>query len=202
MLESKFITRIAQEISLNEEQVTRTIELFDGGATIPFVARYRKDVTSNLDEAQLEAIQQRAQYFSSLAQRRESILETIEKQGKLTEELKAEIEACFDQTRLEDLYLPFKPARRTKATVAREKGLEPLADFLMKQIVLDGAIELFAEKYVNREKAVSSAEEALEGAAFILAERISTDADVRALVRARMLDKGIIKVHPTKNADG
>lgn len=202
MLEPKFITRIAEEIALKEEQITRVIELFDGGSTIPFVARYRKDVTGGLDEVQLEAIQDRAQYFASLAQRRDSILETVEKQGKLTDELKAEIQACFDRTRLEDLYLPFKPARRTKATVAREKGLEPLADFLMKQIVLEGAIELFAEKYVNREKAVSSPEEALEGAGFIVAERINNDADTRALVRARMLDEGMIKAHPTKNADG
>ncbi|MFO7976436.1 MAG: Tex-like N-terminal domain-containing protein [Candidatus Hydrogenedentota bacterium] len=202
MLESKFIAHIAQEISLKQEQVARAIELFDNGSTIPFIARYRKDVTGGLDEAQLEGIQQRAQYFASLTQRRNSILETIEKQGKLTQELKTEIEACFDRTRLEDLYLPFKPARRTKATVAREKGLEPLADFLMKQIVLDGAIELFAEKYVDSEKAVSSAEEALEGAGFIVAERISNDADVRALVRGRMLDEGIIKAYPTKNADG
>ena len=202
MLEPKFITRIAGEIALKEEQVTRVIELFDGGSTIPFVARYRKDVTGGLDEVQLEAIEERAQYFASLTQRRDSILESIEKQGKLTDELKAEIEACFDRTRLEDLYLPFKPARRTKATVAREKGLEPLADFLMKQIVLEGAIELFAEKYVNREKAVSSPEEALEGAGYIVAERVNNDADTRALVRARMLDEGMIKAHPTKNADG
>ena len=115
---------------------------------------------------------------------------------------RAEIDACFDRTRLEDLYLPFKPARRTKATVAREKGLEPLADFLMTQLLIEGPIEFFAEKYVNPEKAVSSPEEALEGAGYIVAERISTDADVRALVRARMLDEGIIKAHPTKNAEG
>ena len=193
MLESKFIGRIAQEVALKHEQVQRTIELFDSGATIPFVARYRKDVTGNLDETQLEAVHERAQYFAALAQRRDSILDTIEKQGKLTGELRAEIDACFDRTRLEDLYLPFKPARRTKATVAREKGLEPLADFLMTQLLIEGPIEFFAEKYVNPEKAVSSPEEALEGAGYIVAERISTDADVRALVRARMLDEGIIK---------
>ncbi len=202
MLESKFIARIAQEISLNEEQVARAIELFDGGATIPFVARYRKDVTGNLDEAQLEAVQERAQYLAALAQRRDSILDTIGKQGKLTEELRAQIDACFDRTRLEDLYLPFKPMRRTKATAAREKGLEPLADFLMTQMLIEGPIEFFAEKYVSPEKAVSSAEEALEGAGYIVAERISTDADVRALVRGRMLDEGLIKAHPTKNAEG
>jgi len=202
MLESKFIGRIAQEVALKHEQVQRTIELFDSGATIPFVARYRKDVTGNLDETQLEAVHERAQYFAALAQRRDSILDTIEKQGKLTGELRAEIDACFDRTRLEDLYLPFKPARRTKATVAREKGLEPLADFLMTQLLIEGPIEFFAEKYVNPEKAVSSPEEALEGAGYIVAERISTDADVRALVRARMLDEGIIKAHPTKNAEG
>ncbi|HOF42179.1 MAG TPA: Tex-like N-terminal domain-containing protein, partial [Candidatus Hydrogenedentes bacterium] len=141
MLESQFIGRIAEDISLNPEQVQCTVQLFDAGATIPFVARYRKDVTGNLDETQLEAVYERAQYFSLLAQRRDTILETIEKQGKLTGELRAEIEACMDRTRLEDLYLPFKPARRTKATVAREKGLEPLADFLMKQMLIEGPIE-------------------------------------------------------------
>ncbi len=202
MLESRFIGRIAHEVDLKEEQVARTIELFDTGATIPFIARYRKDVTGNLDEAQLEAVQCRAHHFSALAQRRDNILDTIDKQGKLTEELRADIEACFDRTRLEDLYLPFKPARRTKATVAREKGLAPLADFLMQQLMLEGAIEIFAENYVDHAKSVSSVEEALEGAGFILAERISTDADVRALVRGRMLDEGIIKAHPTKNAEG
>jgi uncharacterized protein len=202
MLESQFIGRIAEDISLNPEQVQCTVQLFDAGATIPFVARYRKDVTGNLDETQLEAVYERAQYFSLLAQRRDTILETIEKQGKLTGELRAEIEACMDRTRLEDLYLPFKPARRTKATVAREKGLEPLADFLMKQMLIEGPIEFFAEKYVSPEKAVSSPEEALEGAGYIVAERISANAGVRALVRARMLDEGIIKAHPTKNAEG
>ncbi|HOD51707.1 MAG TPA: Tex family protein [Candidatus Hydrogenedentes bacterium] len=202
MLESKFINRIAQEVSLREEQVARAIELFEGGATIPFVARYRKDLTGSLDETRLEAIHERAQYFSSLAQRRDSVLDIIDKQGKLTGELRAEIDACFDRTHLEDLYLPFKPTRRTKATAAREKGLEPLADFLMQQLLLEGAIEIFAEKYIDPAKAVSSAEEALEGAGFIVAERISTDAAVRALVRGRMLDEGIIKAHPTKNAEG
>lgn len=202
MLESRFVERIAKETSLAVKQVTRTIDLFNGGATIPFVARYRKDTTGNLDEVQLEAVQKRMGYFASLSHRCDSILQSIQKQDKLTDELKAKIEACIDRTRLEDLYLPFKPARRTKATAAKEKGLEPLADFIMAQTITDETIESFAEKFIDTEKSVSSVEEALEGACFIIAERISNDADIRVLVRGRMLDEGLIKAHPTKNAEG
>ncbi len=202
MLEEKFVERISKELSVRSQQAIKAIELLDGGATIPFIARYRKDVTGNLDEVQLEAIAERNTYFTALTQRRTSVLEAIEKQGKLTDELRAAIEGCSDKTTLEDLYLPYKKARRTKATVAREKDLEPLANFLMMQALPAETIEEFAAKFVSAEKSVSSAEEALEGAGFILAEKISLDAETRALMRDVLIKQGKIAAQPTKNSEG
>lgn len=202
MLVEQFIEKIATEVAAGPEQVEAAIKLFDGGATLPFVARYRKDVTGNLDEVKLESIEQRNLYFTALAQRRNAILQAIEKQGKLTGELRTAIEACDDNNRLEDLYLPYKKKRRTKATVAREQGLQPLADFLWEQAPGEQTLEEFAQTFVRPEKAVPSLEEALAGARHILAEGIANDAEARTFVRQRMAAQGKITSCTTKNSEG
>lgn len=202
MLAEQFIEKIAEEISARPTQVAVAIKLFDGGATIPFIARYRKDATGSLDEVKLETVEQRNHYFIALGQRRESILQAIEKQGKLTDELRAAIATCSDKSRLEDLYLPYKKKRRTKATLAREQGLDPLANFIWEQVPGEQTLEEFTQTFVRPEKAVASPEEALAGARFIVAERIANDVDARALVRDRMLAEGKITSCTTKNSEG
>ena len=202
MIEEGFLRLIADEVGVQVSQTAKAIELLTGGATIPFIARYRKDVTGGLNEEHLERIEARNEYFVSLTARRVYVLETIAKQGELTEELRAAVESCSDKTQLEDLYLPFKKARRTKATVAREKGLTALADFLWAQGLGEQSIEEFATAFVKQEKAVHSVEEALEGARHILAERISVDREARTLVREHMVSSGSIAAYPTKNCEG
>ncbi|GMV93621.1 MAG: RNA-binding protein [Candidatus Hydrogenedentota bacterium] len=202
MIDEKYLRLIADEVEVQAQQAAKAIELLTGGATIPFIARYRKDVTGGLREDQLERIEKRNEYFVSLTARRSYVLETIAKQGKLTEELRIAIDRCMDKTELEDLYLPYKKARRTKATVAREKGLTTLADFLWNQELAEQSIEAFAATFAKPEKAVPSAEDALEGARHILAERVSVDRDAREFLRNHMLNSGAIAAHPTKNCEG
>ena len=132
MLDDCFVERIASEVYVRPEQVASTIRLLDGGATIPFVARYRKDVVGNLDEALIEIIAERNSYYIGVVNRRRNILDACTKAGVLTDELRAKIDGCFDKAVLEDLYLPFKPKRRTKASAAEDQGLAPLADALGK----------------------------------------------------------------------
>src|ERR1700743_2501078 len=126
----KIVQRIATELSVQPRQVAAAVQLLDEGGTVPFIARYRKEVTGNLDEVQIRGIEEKLAYFRELEDRRETVLRTIEEQGKLTDELRDRINATLDRSELEDLYLPYKPKRRTKATIAREKGLEPLALYL------------------------------------------------------------------------
>jgi uncharacterized protein len=168
------------------------IGLLDEGGTVPFIARYRKEATGNLDEVQILAIEEKLAYFRELADRRETILASIAEQGKLTDELKGRIEATLDKSELEDLYLPYKPKRRTKATIAREKGLEPLAQYLWAQQNTDQPLEIFATSFVNAELGVATVDEALEGARHIVAEWISEDADLRKALRALVVDEGIV----------
>ncbi|MFW6357651.1 MAG: Tex family protein [Chroococcales cyanobacterium] len=185
---------IAQELSLRPYQVANTLELFNEGATIPFIARYRKERTGALDEVQLRDISERYTYLTELEKRKESIKESIASQGKLTDELAAEIEACSEKTKLEDLYLPYKPKRRTRATTAREKGLEPLADYirsLNSPQAKSAALEAEAEKYIDSEKKVETVEDALQGASDILAEEVSEKADLRAYLRSYLMEEGI-----------
>ena len=169
-----------------------TIGLLDEGSTVPFIARYRKELTGNLDEVQIRAIEERLVYFRELVSRKETILASIQEQGKLTGELKARIAQTLDKSELEDLYLPYKPKRRTKASIAREKGLGPLADYLWSQEPTGTPLETFAGSFVDAEKGIASSEEALEGARHILAETISDDADIRKLLRRAMFDEGVI----------
>lgn len=169
-----------------------TIELLDEGATVPFIARYRKEVTGNLDEVQIRDIEEKLLYFRELMARKETILASIAEQGKLTDELKARIDKTIEKAELEDLYLPYKPKRRTKAMIARERGLEPLADYLWKQEPGAVSLEALAATLVDPAKEVNTVAEALEGARHIVAEVISDDADIRKLLRRTMFEEGVL----------
>jgi uncharacterized protein len=185
---------IAQELSIHLSQVNNALELLAEGATIPFIARYRKERTDLLNEIQLRDISDRFTYLTEIEDRKKSILDTISSQGKLTEELQAKIESCLQKNELEDLYLPYKPKRRTRATIAREKGLEPLAEFI-KSLNLPTAkpadFEAEAGKYISEEKGVKTTEEALKGAADILAEAVSEKAELRAYLREFLMKTGV-----------
>jgi uncharacterized protein len=184
---------IADELAVKPTQVENALTLFAEGATIPFVARYRKERTGSLDETQLRHISERYDYLTELEDRKKVILETIAQAGKLTEELQAKIEACQQKNELEDLYLPYKPKRRTRATIARERGLEPLADWI-KQLNLSKATAALAPeaaRYLDPEKGVETVEDALKGAADILAEEIAERTESRAYLRDYFLKQGV-----------
>jgi protein Tex len=203
-LSSTILIHIATLLQVPMKGLLATVELLADGATVPFIARYRKEVTGNLDEVQIRSIEEKLLYFRELESRRETILASILEQGKLTDELKARIEATLERSELEDLYLPYKPKRRTKATIAREKGLEPLARYLWEQQKRDAPLETFAASFVNAELGVANAEEALEGARHIIAEMISDHADIRKLLRKAMFDEGVIvsqKIESEPNLD-
>src|SRR6478609_6294463 len=153
-LPTAVLIHIAKLLNVALKGMDAVIELLDGGATVPFIARYRKEVTGNLDEVQIRDIQEKLEYFRELEERRETVLDTIEEQGKLTAELKAKIEAALEKTELEDLYLPYKPKRRTKASIARERGLEPLAQFIWDQVEDGRELYRFAETFINPELGV------------------------------------------------
>src|SRR5690349_19034067 len=161
-LPTHILIHIAKLLNVPLKGLAAVIELLDEGATVPFIARYRKEATGNLDEVQIRDIQEKLEYFRELEDRRETVLASIAEQGKLTPELKAKIEAVLEKTELEDLYLPYKPKRRTKASIAREKGLEPLAQFLWDQTASNSLSE-YAATFINDALGVASATEALEG---------------------------------------
>jgi len=194
------LLHIAQTLGIPLHSLVAVIELLDDGGTVPFIARYRKEATGNLDEVKVRGIEEKLGYFRDLVARRETILASIAEQGKLTSELKARIEATFDKSELEDLYLPYRPKRRTKATMAREKGLEPLALYLWAQQPAAEPLETFANSFVNAEKGVNSVEEALEGARHIVAEMISEDADLRKAMRKLMFEEGVVVSHKVADA--
>jgi protein Tex len=187
--------RIATELSLKPEQVQRTVALLLDDATVPFIARYRKEATGNLDEEQIRRVAERHKYYQELEQRRATILTTLTEQGKLSDELREQILACFNKLELEDLYLPYRPKRQTKASVAIERGLEPLARFLWEQQPGDQSIPELAVRFVDPEKGVANVEEALAGAGHIIAEWIAERADVRQVLRSLIFAEG--KVHST-----
>ncbi|MBK8175381.1 MAG: RNA-binding transcriptional accessory protein [Rhodospirillales bacterium] len=180
--------RIAEELGAEDWQAAAAIALLDEGATVPFIARYRKEATGTLDDAQLRTLEERLSYLRELEDRRKVILESIAEQGKLDDALKAEIEAADTKARLEDLYLPFKPKRRTKAQVARESGLEPLADALIADPGLDPRVA--AEGYVNAELNVADVDAALDGARAILVERFAEDAELIGALREEVWTRG------------
>ncbi|MEH2327852.1 Tex family protein [Nostoc sp.] len=185
---------LATEINLKSHQVQNALELLAEGATIPFIARYRKERTDEMNEVQLRELADRYTYLTELEERKSVILSAIAQQGKLTDELKAKISSCLQKTELEDLYLPYRPKRRTRATIAREKGLEPLAEFIKSLNVKNAAIaslEEAAAKYISETQGVKTAEEALKGAADILAEEVAEKAELRAYIRDYLLEEGV-----------
>lgn len=184
------IQRIAEELSVKPQQVAAAAALLDDGATVPFIARYRKEVTGGLDDTQLRNLEERLIYLRELNSRRDSILDTIRSQGKLTPELELAILDADTKTLLEDLYLPYKPKRRTKAQIAREAGLEPLADAILDN--RDLIPEQIAASYIDAEKGIADVAAALEGARQIIMERISEDAELLAELRERVWNKGIL----------
>jgi len=182
---------IARELNLKEYQVRETIKLLDEGSTIPFIARYRKEMTGMLDENQIRSIQERVHYLRQLEERKAEVIRLIDEQGKLTEELAHKIHNALKLQEVEDLYRPYRQKRRTRATIAREKGLEPLAQFLLS--ATSGSVVDEASKYINEEKGVLSAEEAIKGACDIIAEDIADDADIRDWLRRYILKNGILQ---------
>ncbi len=182
------IAKIAQELGVQERQVQATIGLLDEGATVPFISRYRKEATGSLDEVAIANIRDRVEQLRELDKRRESILKSVREQGKLTDELEAAIHAAETMTVLEDIYLPYKPKKRTRATIAREKGLEPLATLLFEQE--NNGVLAEAQKFVDGDKGVNSAEEALAGARDIMAEWINENAEARTAMRQLCWEKG------------
>ena len=192
--QSKINEAIAHELNVGVQQVAAAVVLLDEGATVPFIARYRKEVTGNLDDTHLRNLEERLLYLRELQERRDVVLASIEEQGKLTDELRAAIEGAATKQLLEDIYLPYKPKRRTRAQIAREAGLEPLADALLANPTLDPQQE--AAKYVNdkpaAENGVADAKAALEGARDILSERFAETAELLAKLRERMWQQGIV----------
>ncbi len=182
--------QIAEELGVREQQVEATVALLDGGATVPFVARYRKEVTGALDDAQLRALEERLNYLRELEERRIAILNSVREQGKLDAGLEAAILAADSKGRLEDIYLPFKPKRRTKAEIAKEAGLEPLADLLLAQPENDP--QAVAAPFINADKQVADAAAALDGARAILVERFAEDADLIGALREQLWSNGLM----------
>jgi uncharacterized protein len=194
--------KIAQELGVRAEQVEATVTLLDGGATVPFIARYRKEATGALDDAQLRTLEERLGYLRELEDRRKAILESVREQGKLDAALEASILAADSKARLEDIYLPFKPKRRTKAEIAKEAGLEPLANQLMAEPGNDPKV--VAETFINAEKGVADAAAALDGARAILVERFDEDADLIGALREEMWTNARMasKVREGKKTEG
>ncbi len=198
------LPHLVDELSITPRQISAVATLLAEGNTIPFIARYRKEVHGNLDEVQIGKIQERLAYYRELEERKNTILKSIEEQGKLTDELKQKITSCMSKTTLEDLYLPYKPKRRTRAMIAREKGLEPLALVILEQKPDD--LETIAQTYVDAEKGVETVNDALSGARDIVAEMVAENADVRGFVRQTFFEHGRIvsevvdpkPVEPTK----
>src|SRR5690606_27476532 len=199
---ARIVALLANELNVRAVQVAATVELLDGGATVPFIARYRKEATGGLDDTVLRNLEVRLLYVRELESRRAAILESVHQQGKLTAELQQEISAADTKQRLEDLYAPYKPKRRTRAQIAREAGLEPLADAILADKGCDPAV--LAEGYLNAEASINDAKAALDGARDILAERYAEDADLLANMREHLWNTGLLysKVVEGKENDG
>lgn len=192
---------LASEFKQSRSHIENVINLIDEGNTIPFIARYRKEMHGTMDDQLLRSISDRLQYLRNLDKRREEVLSSIEGQGKLTEELSAAVAAAKTLSELEDIYRPYKQKRRTRATIAREKGLEPLAELLLSQRLKDGNLEGFAAEYIDAEKGVSSAEDALAGASDIIAEDISDNAEIRKKLKALFWRMAALRSKAAKDED-
>jgi len=186
------IAELAKELEIREKQVENTVALIDGGNTIPFIARYRKEVTGGLDDTVLRKLYDRLVYLRNIKARREEIIRLIDEQGKLSDELVEKIQKASTMTELDDIYRPFRPKRRTRATIAKEKGLEPLADIILAQTLMDGDFLDVAASYINPDKEVNTPQEALQGAMDIVAEAISDNADLRKAIREHTFERGVL----------
>ncbi|QHN02558.1 RNA-binding transcriptional accessory protein [Granulicella sp. WH15] len=200
-LPPEILLHIAGVLNVPLHSLVATITLLDEGGTVPFIARYRKEATGALDEVQIRAIEENLAYFRELLSRRETIISSISEQQKLTDELRQKIESTLDKGELEDLYLPYRPKRRTKATIARERGLEPLADYLWSQQPAEQSLLDFAATFIDEAKQVLTVSEALEGARHIVAERIAETAEVRKSLRQLLHDEGTIVSRKTMDAN-
>jgi uncharacterized protein len=194
----QIIGQIAKELSIRPQQVESTVGLLDAGNTVPFISRYRKEATGELNEEQIRNIEDRLKYLRNLRERKEEVIRLIDEQGQLTDELSAKIMAAEKLTEVEDLYRPYRPKRRTRATIAKEKGLEPLADLFWNQVDQPGDPGEWAAAYVDADKGVASADDALQGAQDIVAERISDNADLRKQIRNIFFRNGSITTAAAK----
>ena len=192
MNEIQLVLAVTKALNIKAESVQTTVKLLDEGATVPFISRYRREATGGMDEEQIRAIQEKVEYIRMLEERKTTILASIEEQGKLTDELKAKIVNCNQLQELEDLYLPYKPKRKTRATVAKAKGLEPLAQLMFDQQITTGTIEEYAQPFVNNELEVKTIDEAISGAKDIIAEWVGENAEIRKTIREMTLSSGTI----------
>src|SRR3990172_5260158 len=192
---------IAEELNLQTHQVRNTVELLDADNTVPFIARYRKEMTGSLDEENIRAIGERIRYMRHLEERKQTVLKSIREQGKLTPELEEKITAATRLQEVEDFYLPYKPKKRTGAIIAKENGLEPLARLILEQEIVEGDPMDFAVEYINEEKGVHSAEEALAGARDIVAEVVADDAEIRKIIREDTMKTGMLYSEAIQGAD-
>ena len=190
---------ISKTLEISERQVANTLELLEEGSTIPFISRYRKERTGGLDEVQIASINDEFEKLKETEKRKQTILSTIEEQGKLTDELRARIEASWNATELEDIYLPYKPKRRTRAQIAHEKGLEPLASYILMQRY--GDVKREARQFVDAEKGVSSEDDAIQGAMDIIAEQVSEDERSRNAVRHNFTYDAVISSKVVKDKE-
>ena len=185
------ILKIKEELNVEKWQVEAAVKLIDEGNTIPFISRYRKEVTGSLNDEQLRNLHERLTYLRNLEEKKEQVLSSIEEQGKLTDELRTKILAAETLVVVEDLYRPYRPKRKTRASVAKEKGLEGLAEFILAQNATEN-LDVEAEKYLSEEKEVKTVEEAIQGAKDIIAESISDEADYRSYIRQATMEEGTI----------
>ncbi|MBO5006198.1 MAG: RNA-binding transcriptional accessory protein, partial [Clostridia bacterium] len=193
------IAKLSEELSIKETQIRAAVELMDEGNTIPFIARYRKEVTGSLDDEQLRALEERLNYLRNLEKRKEEVRAAITEQGKMTEEIDSALESAQILAEVEDIYRPFKQKRKTRASVARERGLTPLAELLMEQKDnYTPSLYEEAEKYINEEKGVKDAKSAVAGALDIIAEDISDNADFRKEIRALTYEYGFLSSKKAK----
>lgn len=194
------IKKLSEELEVSEKQISSTVALIDEGNTIPFIARYRKEVTGGLDDTVLRKLSERLEYLRNLTAKKEDVTRIITEQGKMTDELLLAIDKAGTLQEIEDIYRPYRPKRRTRATIAKEKGLEPLANTILEQNIYEGTIEEIALPYINEEKEVTTIDEALAGAMDIIAEIVSDNADFRKIIREFTYENGI--VISKKNKDG
>ncbi|MCY8823323.1 RNA-binding transcriptional accessory protein, partial [Bacillus atrophaeus] len=192
--------QIAKETALSQKNVESVIQLLEDGNTVPFIARYRKEQTGSMDEVQIQTISERWQYIQNLNQRKEEVIRLIAEQDKLTDELRQKIEQSVKLQEVEDLYRPYKQKRKTKATVAKSKGLEPLAEYILTLPKVDRIAQI-ADQYISEEKEVLSREDAIEGAKHIIAEQLSDEPSFRKWIRQETFKKGTLKSTAGKSVD-